>query len=127
MAKKKADSGQTGQTPKRKPINYQTPRWQEVFLKTLAATCNVGASCKQAGIARCTAYEHRGKDPKFAEAWDDSLDDAVDMLEGVALRMAAEKHPTMLIFLLKANRPEKYRDNYDVAAAIESLARKSAT
>ena len=73
----------TGDTPKRgKPPKG----WRRAFLQTLAETCNVRAAAKSAGVGRKTAYRHRQSDPRFAEAWDDAIEDATDLLEGEARR-----------------------------------------
>jgi hypothetical protein len=102
--------------------------WKPDFLKALAETGNVGASARLAGIGRTAVFRHRHNDPIFAEAWDDAIDEAADLLEAEAWRRAVkgtekpvyqggvlvghiqEYDTTLLIFLLKGIRPEKYRD-----------------
>lgn len=102
--------------------------WEELFLKALAETGNVSAAAKLAGVARQTAYEAKELRPEFAARWDDALEEACDALELEARRRAkdgAEKpvfylgrevsrvreySDVLLIFLLKAHRPEKYRE-----------------
>jgi hypothetical protein len=61
-------------------------------------------------VSRSHVYETRQKDPKFAEAWDQAREDAADSLEAEAVRRARAGSDTLLIFLLKAVRPEKYRE-----------------
>ena len=100
-----------------------------VFLDELAKTGNVSASCKKAKIVRSTAYLERETLKEFSAAWDAALEVATDALELEARRRAAEGvlepvfyqgelvakvkkySDTLLIFLLKAHRPEKYREN----------------
>ena len=119
-------------------------RWQEKFLAALTNTSNVRASCQAAGIDRHTAYNHRKRSKEFAAAWDKALEDAVDLLEAEAWRRAAKgvEEPvfykgqptgtirrysdTLLIFLMKANRPEKYRDNYDIMQLAELVRAQAA-
>lgn len=73
-------------------------------------------------------YQLRDEDPEFAEAWDDALNEAMDVAEGEIYRRAVrgvvrkvfykdqeidqvrEYSDTLLIFLAKAHRPEKYRE-----------------
>lgn len=99
--------------------------WRESFLKALALTGVVQSAADAANIGRKTAYRERDKDPEFAKQWDDALESALDTLEKEAWRRAVEgvEEPskfglirkysdTLLIFLLKANRPAKYRDTY---------------
>ena len=89
-------------------------RWYDAFLAALQNTCNVRASCTAAGIHRSTAYEARQRDPAFAAAWEDALQDAIEALEAHARAMAFAGDTIMTIFLLKAHRPEVYRDRYEV-------------
>lgn len=106
-----------------------TPEKKLAFLAVLAATCNVTASAEAAGIARKTAYEWRDEDPEFAEAWEKAKELGVEALEDEAHRRAfqgvdkpvfhqgavcgsiREYSDTLSIFLLKAHKPAKYRDN----------------
>jgi hypothetical protein len=111
----------------RKPAKRQD--WAKKFLERLARTGNVSAACKHAKVPRRTAYERRDREVDFAAVWDEAIEIAVEVLELEARRRAAEGtlrpvfqggkkcgairefSDTLLIFLLKAHRPEKYRDN----------------
>jgi hypothetical protein len=42
--------------------------------------------------------------------WDEALEDACDILEAEAWKRARDKSDLLLIFLLKAHRPAKYRE-----------------
>lgn len=117
------------------------PAWQKAFLAALAVSGNVSASAKAAKIDRTTASRRRAADEPFALAWAQALDEAADTLELEARRRAhdglvrykfnrkgdplvfpgtqdpyyeLEYSDTLLIFLLKAARPEKYRERLDV-------------
>jgi hypothetical protein len=46
-----------------------------------------------------------------------ATEDAVDVLEAVARQRAILGSDTLLIFLLKGHRPEKYRERYDLKHA----------
>lgn len=110
----------------------RTDRAREIFLATLAETCNVSEAARQAGIGRTCAYEWRNDDPAFAAAWDSAEQEAVDKLEREAWRRAVEgtdKPVTfqgmitatykeysdrMLEILLKGHRPEKYAERSKV-------------
>jgi hypothetical protein len=105
-----------------------TPDLQQTFLATLAATGNVKASALAAGVHRDTAYALRASEPAFAAAWASALEDATDTLEAEARRRAVDGvgepifqggkylgeitkySDTLLLALLKAHRPEKFRD-----------------
>lgn len=84
--------------------------WQDRFLAALRNSGNVRAACQAAKVERMTAYRHRKKSPVFAQKWEDALQDAVDVLEAVAWKRAQDISDTLLIFLLKAHRPDVYSD-----------------
>jgi hypothetical protein len=88
--------------------------WKRAFLETLRNCGIVRVACQQAGIARRVAYRAKERDQKFAAEWADALDEACDLLEAIAQQRAKESSDTLLIFLLKAHRPEKYRERHDV-------------
>ena len=127
--------------PDRTPKKKRAPRdWRKRFLKSLSDWGNVRAACHAAGITRPMAYLARDRDPKFAAAWEEALEDGVDLLEVEARRRALrgvekpvfyqgaqvsavrEYSDVLMIFLLKAHRPEKYRDNFNLHAIAEQLA-----
>ena len=82
----------------------------ERFLEKLRDCGNVRLSCEAAGVARVTAYTWRKKWSTFRDAWEQALEDACDTLEGVAWERAKETSDRLLMFLLKAHRPSKYKD-----------------
>jgi hypothetical protein len=92
----------------------RTDRARDIFLKTLAATCNVTRSARRAGMGRSAAYDWRSDDAEFAKAWDEAIESAADRLEEVAFRRGTTgKSDRMLEILLKGHRP-KYRDKAEV-------------
>lgn len=56
-------------------------RWSKAFLGELAATSNVSAAARKAGIATGTAYELRRLNPEFNRAWQEALSEGYDHLE----------------------------------------------
>jgi hypothetical protein len=76
----------------------------------LAKTGNVRLACQKAGVTRSVAYAHKERGNGFAEQWDEALQQAVDLLEQEAWRRARATSDVLLIFLLKAHRPEMYRE-----------------
>jgi hypothetical protein len=82
--------------------------WMNVFLATLRNSGNIRAACDKAGVSRQSAYQARDRDSIFRDAWDEAKQDAVDILEAVAWSRAQTQSDTLLIFLLKHNRPETY-------------------
>ena len=62
-------------------------------------------ACKAAGISRQTAYRWQRDDPKFADAWYEAHEQAVDEVESVLFQKALSGDTICLIFYLKAHRP----------------------
>jgi hypothetical protein len=103
--------------------------WRERFLKHLAQYGNVSKAAVAAGVSRKYVYTQREADAEFSQAWADAIDQAGDVMEAEAWRRAVKgtKKPvyqsgalvghvqeysdTLLIFLLKAARPDKFREN----------------
>ena len=115
-----------------------TDHARQNFLMALRETANVSEAARRAGISRRRAYDVRDVDPVFAAAWKDAVETAIDTLEAEAWRRGkegwdepvfyrgesqrdAEGKPVtirkysdrMLELLLKAHRPEKYRERFD--------------
>jgi hypothetical protein len=95
-------------TPKKK--RRQASEWRPAFIAALRNSGNIRAACQAAGIARETVYRNREASAEFRAAWDSALEDAIDVLEATARQRAQASSDTLLIFLLKAHRPEKYRE-----------------
>jgi hypothetical protein len=124
-------------TPDGVPAPGRTIRTTEntaAFLDALAATASVRAACEFARIDRASVYRWRDEDSGFAEEWDAALDRGTDALEDEAVRRASEgcEKPVyrgnellytareysdaLLALVLKARRPEKYRERPPVEA-----------
>jgi hypothetical protein len=112
-------------------------RARAAFLAELAQRGNVSAACAAAALSRAWFYEHRAADPVFAAAWDAALETAIDAMELEARRRAVEgvEKPligrigkdqdgiitvvreysdSLMALLLKAHRPDKYRERQEV-------------
>ena len=79
---------------------------------------NVTQACKSVDICRDTFYRWLREDPDFKAAYQESREQAIEALEDEAVRRAYAGSDTLLIFLLKGARPQKYRDNVHVDGAI---------
>ena len=106
----------------------RTPERKDRFLDCLIKNANVSKSCEQSGVSRRSIYEWRHLDDAFAAAWDEAVELGTDALEDEAIRRGHEgvEEPvyqggvlvghirkysdTLLIFMLKARRPEKFKD-----------------
>lgn len=117
--------------PGARPAHMVTPNARARFLEFLRKTGNVSYSAKEAGFARFSFYRLRKKDPDFAADWDDAVEEATDSLELEARRRALqgcdkpvyqkgelvghvrEYSDHLMVTLLRAHRPEKFRDRID--------------
>ena len=79
----------------------------------IAESGNVLAACREAKVSRQVAYRYRASHPGFAAEWDAAMEDAIDLLEGIARRRAQTTSDVLLIFLLKGIRPEKFRERVE--------------
>lgn len=131
--------------PAAKPATRRGPDvWRPAFLARLRASGNVTVAAEAATVDRATVYDARAADAGFAEAWKAALEEAADRLEAEARRRAhdgllrkkftakgepvidpetgeqyweREYSDVLLMFLLKAARPEKFRDRLDLRHA----------
>ncbi len=108
-------------------VKWTAPK-RRAFLKKLSETGNVSEAARASKVSRSHAYALKLADPAFAADWMDALESATDLLEAEARHRAVEgvEQPhfhqgqvtgsvrkysdSLLMFLLKAHRPEKYRD-----------------
>jgi len=84
------------------------------FIAALRNSGNVRASCLAAGIARKTAYVWKDRWATFAAEWAEALEDSCDVLEAEARRRGMSISDRLLMFLLKAHRPEVFGDKQEV-------------
>lgn len=106
--------------------------WRPAFLAAFEETAMVTEAAKIAGVGRATVYEERQRNEEFAVAWADVEERAVESMESEAYRRAVkgvdkpvfhageqvgtvkDYSDTLLIFMLKARRPETYREVHKV-------------
>jgi hypothetical protein len=116
--------------PEKRVPRAPNPDWRPAFLEELGKRCNVAASCRAAKVDRKTVYVRRNTDDEFAEAWKEALEEGIEALELEARRRAEEGtlkpvfhkgekcgevqeySDTLMIFLLKAARPDVYRERH---------------
>lgn len=91
-------------------VTLEKPVWVARWLSVFRDSANVRLACDAVGIKRQTAYHYRDADPEFAREWKEAEEDACDLLEAEARSRAASQSDVLLIFLLKAHRPDKFRD-----------------
>lgn len=98
----------------KRPRFRDTQSWKEPFLVALRNCGNVRASAQAAKVSRATVYEAREAEPLFAALWDEAREEAVELLEAVCRRRAIKGSDILMMFLLKAARPDVYREQRDI-------------
>lgn len=78
MADRKTSGARAASSAARSPSFTE---WSEIFLAELAATSNVAASARKAGVHASTAYDARRHDAEFYRAWQVALCEGYDHLE----------------------------------------------
>ena len=112
-------------------------RRKAIFIRTLAQTGIVGRAATAAGWPRGYAYSVRAGDEEFAKLWDQAVEFATDALEEAARTRAVdgvskpvyqqkelvgyvtEYSDTLLVQLLKAKRPNEFRENSTVDLGVK--------
>ena len=105
---------------------------QARFLAVLRQSSNVAAAARAVGTAPSGWYDMRRRDPAFAAAWAEAIEEATDKLEEEARRRALDgtEEPVfyqgkpvgfvrrysdrLLTFLLRAYRPGRFRDSTSI-------------
>lgn len=77
-----------------------------LFLDLLREGATVADAVDGIKSSRQTVYRWRNEDEEFDEAWEDAVEKGTDELEKAARDRALKGSDTLLIFLLKARRPE---------------------
>ena len=119
---------------------YQPTVWEAAFLRVLARRGNVSDACRQADIERQTAYARREAYPEFDRLWKEAEKQASDSLEeeawkratagvdkpiyykGAAVGSVTRYSDTLLMFLMKGNNPDKFKDRQDITSGDKPLA-----
>lgn len=114
----------------------RTDKRKQLCIQTLATTGNVTTACTAAGWARSTYYHHQKADKAFKALTEEALEVAIDLLEqharnlaiqgveepiyqgGILVGSKTKYSERMVEILLKAHRPDKYRDNMKLEAAV---------
>lgn len=105
-------------------INITTEELQKAFLKVYPSAGTIKAAAKAVGIHRTTVQSWFKNYPDFSEKFEQARQGFVEELENIAYGLVKEMaenrdykaNPTLLIFLLNGNAPEKYKGITDSSA-----------
>ena len=98
-------------------VSVETARaypWARDFLTVFAMTGNNTAACELAGISYSTYKTAIKRSDDFAELYETCREVSIDRLEARARERAEKDSDRLMELLLKALRPEKYRERYEV-------------
>jgi len=77
-----AELAKSGRSPRVPALARPSmPKWARPFLSELAATSNVTAAARKAGISTTTAYDTRRHHAEFNRKWQEALCEGYDHLE----------------------------------------------
>jgi hypothetical protein len=88
----------------------RTPFNERAFLDALTDGDSPTRACRRVGLARSAVYLWRATDPAFAAKWERSLEMGIDALEDECIQRAMDGSDMLLTFMLRARRPDKFRD-----------------
>ncbi len=119
-----------------------SPQLQEMFLEILREGGTPGYAAKRINVSLRLIYHHRSRSDEFRENWDLAVEQGTDLLENEAVRRAYEGweedvyqqgarvgsirkfSDNLLMFLLRARRPARFREQTSVEDYVRRMARK---
>jgi len=96
---------------------------KKTFLAAYVCSGNISRASRAAKISDCMHYYWRKTDPHYAAVFEEARDMAAQHLEDEAVRRALGGSDALLIFLLKAFKPEIYKERHVIEhkGAVELL------
>lgn len=98
--------------------NTFTPEKRALFCETYASGTTVHKAAQAAGVSATAVFYHRRINPDFAKQYEEAQDANTNFLEAHLLRHALETavpgNITALFGLLRARRPQVWRENHKV-------------
>ena len=70
------------------PAEWKEVAWERPFLRKLEETGSVSLACREAGIHRSTAYEHKEHRTPFRERWNEIVQSQLDDVEASMMARA---------------------------------------
>lgn len=84
------------------------------YLSAVEQVGTLTAGCRAARVSPHTVYQWREFDLEFSLLEQEARNRCADELEAVVIRRAKRRSDLLAMFMLKAMRPEKYRERFDV-------------
>jgi hypothetical protein len=89
---------------------YKPASWEARFLELYKQSGNITLSAAGVNLSRAAIYDRRKRYKTFARLMDETKQEAIEILEATAWKRAQTQSDTLLIFLLKALKPQMYRE-----------------
>lgn len=91
---------------------------KDQFLTLYSRGGSVRAVAKAVGVSTVTVFNHARNDPEFRDKYHQAMESNTDALEDVLHEMALQGNVAAVFGILKARRPERWRDNYQARATV---------
>lgn len=82
--------------------------WRPAFLNILSRTGSISGAARAVGVSTAVVNTARKRDEQFDLQCQEAVQYAIEWLEQIAWERAAKHSDQLLIFLLKAHKPEVY-------------------
>lgn len=100
--------------PLHRSSRLATDKQKARVLMSLAMGLSITGACDHAGLSRRTHQRWCHEDDAYRAAVDEAMEAGIDALEDVAVKRARAKSDNLLMFLLRARRPAKFRERVEL-------------
>jgi hypothetical protein len=91
----------------------RTDQARKAVLGKISKGLSISAACRSARISRNAYYDWLKDEAEFAADVADAIEAGTDLLEDSATNQAIDGNTALMALLLKARRPEKYKDRFE--------------
>lgn len=110
---RKKEGGLKGRALEEATKRVTTLRKQGLFLKGYIKAGTITDGAAAARVSRQTHYDWFEADEAYARAFEAAKEESIEGLEAECRRRALSRSDILLIFLMKAGRPNVYRDRWE--------------
>lgn len=96
------------------PVAERSYKARKKFLDALAKGYSISRAADEADRSVGAMRTWKREDPNFAQDWDDAIEAGTDRLEDRARDRAMRDSDQLMVVLLKARRPDKFRERTSV-------------
>lgn len=96
-----------------------TEEKKAAFLALYAGGGTVRQCAAAVGVSHVTVFNHARKDEDFKARFNEAMEGNTDALEDVLHDLAMCRNPVAIFGMLKARRPQKWRENVNVTGQVQ--------